>query len=156
MAEKPTPLESGTKAPNFSGKTFDGDRVKLSDFKGRKLALFFYPKDMTPGCSNQVCNLQDNLSLLAKHDVAVVGVSPDDLESHEKFAGEHGLAFPLLADPDHKIIEPYGVWGEKKNYGKVYMGLQRTTFLIDEKGVIQHVFKRPKVKEHAAEIISKL
>lgn len=156
MADKPQPLEAGTKAPNFSGKTFDGQRVKLSDFKGQKLALFFYPKDMTPGCTNQACNLRDNLSLLAANDVAVVGVSPDDLESHERFVDKHELNFPLLADPDHKIIGPYGVWGEKKNYGKVYMGLQRTTFLIDEKGVITHVFKRPRVKEHAEEIISKL
>ncbi|KAG1647465.1 N-ethylmaleimide reductase [Nymphon striatum] len=94
--------------------------------------------------------------MLAKHGVAVIGVSPDSLESHEKFAGQHKLKFPLLADPDHKIIDKYGVWGEKKNYGKTFMGLQRTTFLIDEKGVIQHVFKRPRVAEHAEEIVSKL
>ncbi len=156
MAEKPNPLESGTLAPNFSGVTFDGTKVKLSDFKGHKLALFFYPKDMTPGCTNQVCNLRDNLDLLAEHGIAVVGVSPDDLDSHESFSDKHDLPFPLLADPDHKIIDSYGVWGEKKNYGKVFMGLQRTTFLINESGVIQHVFKRPRVKEHADEIISKL
>ena len=156
MGQKPQPLEPGTLAPSFSGKTFDGEKVKLTDFSGQKLALFFYPKDMTPGCTNQVCNLRDNLAELAEHDVAVVGVSPDDLGSHEKFADKYELNFPLLADVDHKIIERYGVWGEKKNYGKVYMGLQRTTFLIDEAGVIQHVFKRPRVKEHAEEIISKL
>lgn len=156
MADKPNPLESGTTAPYFSGQTFDGVSVSLDDFAGKKVALFFYPKDMTPGCTNQVCNLRDNLDLLAENGIAVVGVSPDDLDSHQKFSSKHELSFPLLGDPDHTIIDAYGVWGEKKNYGKVFMGLQRTTFLIDESGTIQHVFKRPRVKEHAEEILSKL
>ena len=120
------------------------------------MALYFYPKDATPGCTKQACNLRDHLAELADQGVAVVGVSPDDDESHEKFAGKHELSFPLIADPDHELIEAYGVWGEKKNYGKTYQGLQRTTFLIDEEGVIQHVFKRPKTAAHAEEIISKL
>ena len=156
MADKPNPLAAGTKAPNFSGKTYDGQKVKLSDFKGQMLALYFYPKDATPGCTKQACNLRDNLDSLADHGIAVVGVSPDPLDSHEKFAGKHELNFPLLADPDHKIIGAYEVWGEKKLYGKTFMGLQRATFLIDGKGVIAHVFKRPKVADHASEIISKL
>ena len=156
MAPKPTPLEAGTQAPDFSATTFSGDTVSLSDYAGKMLALYFYPKDATPGCTAQACNLRDNLALLADHGVAVVGVSPDDDASHEKFSGKHELTFPLIADPDHKLIGPYGVWGEKQNYGKTYMGLQRTTFLIDGDGVIKHVFKRPKTKAHAEEVISKL
>jgi peroxiredoxin Q/BCP len=155
MADKPNPLAAGTKAPAFSGKTFGGDAVKLSDFKGQKVALYFYPKDDTPGCTKQACNLRDNVTLLQKNGIAVVGVSPDDNASHEKFADKYSLPFPLLPDPNKKIIEKYGVWGEKTLYGKTFMGLQRTTFLIDEQGVIQHVFKRPKVAEHAEEILKK-
>ena len=156
MAPKPQPLEAGTKAPAFTATTFDGQKVQLTAHKGQKVALYFYPKDATPGCTKQACNLRDNLDTLADHGIAVIGVSPDDNASQEKFSGTQELNFPLIADPDHNIIEKYGVWGEKQNYGKTFMGLQRTTFLIDEKGVIQHVFKRPKVADHAAEIISKL
>ncbi|MEL7158007.1 MAG: thioredoxin-dependent thiol peroxidase [Actinomycetota bacterium] len=156
MAAPPAPLEAGTAAPEFTATTFDGSTVSLSDYRGRLLALYFYPKDATPGCTKQACNLRDNLSLLAEHGVAVVGVSPDSDESHQRFSDKHELPFPLIADPDHDLIEAYGVWGEKKNYGKTYLGLQRTTFLIDGEGVIRHVFKRPKTNAHAEEIISKL
>lgn len=156
MAEKPNPLAAGTEAPDFTSNTFDGTTVTLSKLRGQKVALYFYPKDATPGCTKQACNLRDNLDLLADHDVAVIGVSPDDDASHERFAGKQELNFPLVADPDHTIINAYGVWGEKTLYGKTFMGLQRATFLIDEEGMIQHVFKRPKVADHAAEIISKL
>lgn len=120
------------------------------------MALYFYPKDATPGCTKQACNLRDNLSVLAEHGISVIGVSPDDDASHERFAATHDLPFPLIADPDRQIIDAYGVWGEKKNYGKTYMGLQRTTFLIDADGMIVHVFKRPRTADHAAELISKL
>jgi len=153
MTSKPDPLLEGTKAPAFRSKTFTGQEVKLSDYKGRYLVLYFYPKDNTTGCTNQAKNLQNNLGKLSAKNIEVVGVSPDDNESHRRFAEKHGLSFPLLADPDHKIISKYGVWGEKKNYGKIYMGLQRTTFLINGKGVIEHVFKRPKTSEHAEEIL---
>lgn len=156
MAPKPAPLEVGTTAPDFTASTFDGKSVSLSDYAGKMLALYFYPKDATPGCTAQACNLQEHADLLTAHGVAVVGVSPDDDASHEKFSDKHGLSFPLIADVDHALIGSYGVWGEKQNYGKTYMGLQRTTFLIDGDGVIQHVFKRPKTKAHAEEIISKL
>ena len=156
MAEKPRPLEAGSPAPNFTATTADGRVVSLEDYAGKKLALYFYPKDQTPGCTAQACNLRDNEALLADHHVAVVGVSPDSLESHAAFSDAHDLTFPLIADTDHDVISAYGVWGEKQNYGKTYMGLQRTTFLIDEDGVIQHVFKRPKTKAHAEEIVSKL
>ncbi|MGF1596674.1 MAG: thioredoxin-dependent thiol peroxidase [Acidimicrobiales bacterium] len=156
MAAPPSPLEAGTEAPGFSATTFNGDDIDLADYRGRKVALYFYPKDATPGCTSQAQNLRDNLGLLTDHGIAVIGVSPDDDASHEEFATRHELPFPLVADPDRKIIDAYGVWGEKKNYGKTYQGLQRTTFLIDEEGVIQHVFKRPRVKEHSQEILSKL
>ncbi len=156
MAAPPAPLAAGEPAPPFTATTFSGETVSLSDYEGRLLALYFYPKDATPGCTAQACNLRDNLALLDEHGVAVVGVSPDDDASHEAFAGKHDLPFPLIADPDRELIEAYGVWGEKKNYGKVYEGLQRTTFLIDGDGIIKHVFKRPKTKAHAEEIVSKL
>ncbi|MCL4167273.1 UNVERIFIED_CONTAM: hypothetical protein GTU68_064490, partial [Idotea baltica] len=153
MAAKPEPLEVGVKAPAFTATTFAGQKVKLADYKGTKVALYFYPKDATPGCTKQACNLRDNIDDLTAAGIAVIGVSPDDNTSHEKFATKHELSFPLIADPDRKIIEKYGVWGEKQNYGKTYMGLQRTTFLIDEAGKIQHVFKRPKTNDHTAEIL---
>jgi len=156
MAAKPEPLEAGAKAPAFSATTFEGQKVKLTDYKGTKVVLYFYPKDATPGRTKQACNLRDNIDGLTTAGIAVIGVSPDDNASHEKFATKHELPFPLIADPDHKVIDKYGVWGEKQNYGKTYMGLQRTTFLIDEAGKIQHVFKRPKTNDHTAEILSKL
>ncbi len=152
----PQPLDAGTTAPEFSVTTTAGDELTLSSLRGGLVALYFYPKDATPGCTSQACNLRDNLGSLAAHDITVVGVSPDDDASHARFAAAHELPFALVADPEREIIEAYGVWGEKKNYGRVYDGLQRTTFLIDADGVIQHVFKRPKTKDHAAEILSKL
>ncbi|MEM9133030.1 MAG: thioredoxin-dependent thiol peroxidase [Actinomycetota bacterium] len=156
MAAPPAPLAVGTPAPDFTATTFDGTTVSLADHRGGMVALYFYPKDATPGCTKQACNLRDNLGLLAEHDIAVIGVSPDDDASHERFVADHELPFPLIADPDRKIIDAYGVWGEKKNYGKTYLGLQRTTFLIDAEGTIVHVFKRPRTADHAAEIVSKL
>ncbi len=156
MAAPPSPLAVGTEAPDFTATTFDGRTVSLGDYRGGLLALYFYPKDATPGCTKQACNLRDNLEQLAEHGISVVGVSPDSDESHEKFSANHELPFPLIADPDRELIEAYGVWGEKKNYGKTYQGLQRTTFLIDGDGVIKHVFKRPRTADHAAEILSKI
>ena len=156
MAEKPNPLAAGTEAPDFTATTFDGTEVSLSALRGQKVALYFYPKDATPGCTKQACNLRDNHELLAEHGIAVIGVSPDDDESHERFSGKQNLNFPLVADPERSIIDAYGVWGEKQNYGKTYDGLARTTFLIDPEGTIHHVFKRPKTADHAAEILSRM
>ncbi len=156
MAAKPAPLEAGTPAPDFTVHTSDGQAVSLSALKGQKVVLYFYPKDDTPGCTKQACNLRDNLSDLAAQGITVIGVSPDDDVSHGAFAAKYNLTFPLVADPERTIIEAYGVWGEKQNYGKTYMGLQRTTFLIDEGGTIQHVFKRPKTADHTNEILSKI
>jgi peroxiredoxin Q/BCP len=146
-------LSEGSKAPAFSGKDQDGKKISLADFKGRKLVLYFYPQDSTPTCTTQACNLRDNFSMLTKSGFEVVGVSPDDEASHLKFSAKFKLPFRLIADPERKIIEKYGVWGEKQMYGKKYMGLLRTTFVIDENGVIRRIFHKPKSKEHAQEIL---
>lgn len=148
-----TVLEEGTKAPAFTGKDQNGNTVNLADYAGEPLAIYFYPADDTPGCTAQACNLRDNFALLKKNNIAIVGVSPDDVNSHKKFEDKYELPFPLIADTDKKIIEKYGVWGEKNMYGKKSMGLMRTTYLIDEEGKILKVFKRPKTKEHAEEIL---
>jgi thioredoxin-dependent peroxiredoxin len=148
-----THLQAGDKAPTFGGIDQDGKKVSLSDFKGQKVVLYFYPEDDTPTCTVQACNLRDNYALLKKNGFKVIGISPDDVKSHQKFREKFSLPFTLIADPEHKIIDKYGVWGLKKLYGREYMGLFRTTFVIDEKGVITKVFLRPKNKEHALEIV---
>lgn len=148
-----TQLTEGQKAPAFKGRDQNGKAVSLSDFTGKKVVLYFYPEDDTPTCTVQACNLRDNYSLLKKHGWVVLGVSPDDEKKHKKFEAKYDLPFTLIADPDHSIIDKYGVWGEKQLYGRQYMGLHRTTFLIDEKGVIRKIFLRPKNKQHAEEII---
>ena len=146
-------LKEGDKAPAFSGKNQDGQKIALSDYKGKPVALYFYPQDDTPTCTIQACNLRDNYSLLTSKGIVVLGVSPDDEKSHLKFEQKFNLPFTLIADPDHKIIDLYGVWGKKNLYGREYMGLHRTTFLIDEKGIIRKIFLRPKNKAHAEEIV---
>ncbi len=147
-------LTEGSKAPAFNGKDQDGNKISLSDFKGKKVVLYFYPEDDTPTCTVQACNLRDNFGLLKKEGFIVLGVSPDDEAKHKKFETKFGLPFPLIADTKHTIIDKYGVWGEKQLYGRKYMGLHRTTFLIDEKGIIKKIFLRPKSKQHAEEIIA--
>ena len=145
-------LLEGKKAPSFSAKDQDGATIKLSDFKGKKLALYFYPKDDTSTCTVQACNLRDGFKMLAKKGIEVIGVSPDDEKSHTKFIAKHKLPFRIIADTDKKLVEKFGVWGEKQLYGNKYMGVFRTTFLIDEKGVIVKIIAKPKVKEHSKEI----
>jgi thioredoxin-dependent peroxiredoxin len=147
-------IEKGTKAPAFKGVDQDGNKIALSDFKGKKLALYFYPQDATPTCTVQACNLRDNFASLQKEGITIIGVSPDDAASHKKFEAKQQLPFRLIADTAHSIIDAYGVWGEKQLYGRKYMGLHRTTFLIDEKGKIKHIITKPKSKDHAAEIIA--
>jgi len=146
-------LKEGDKAPAFSGKDQDGKAISLSSFKGRKVVLFFYPEDDTPTCTIQACNLRDNYGLLKNEGFEVIGVSPDDQKSHKKFEQKFGLPFRLVADPTHKILEKYGVWGPKQLFGNHYMGVHRTTFVLDEKGVIRKIFLRPKNKAHAEEIV---
>ncbi len=144
--------EPGDMAPDFQGATQSGDTLRLSDYRGKKVALYFYPKDDTSGCTKQACNLRDEHEHLNMDDIVVIGVSGDDVKSHQEFAKKYALPFPLVADPDREILEMYGVWGEKKFYGRSSMGIKRTTFLIDEEGVIRDVIKRPNVKGHAEEI----
>ena len=146
-------LAAGMKAPAFKGKDQNEKIVSLSDYKGKKVVLFFYPEDDTPTCTIQACNLRDNYALLKKEGFEVLGISPDDTKSHKKFEAKFNLPFTLIADPNHKIIDQYGVWGEKQLYGRKYMGLHRTTFLIDEKGIIQKVYLKPRNKQHAQDIV---
>lgn len=148
-----THLREGQKAPAFSGKDQNGNQVSLEEFKGQRVVLYFYPEDDTPTCTVQACNLRDNYGLLKKHGFTVIGVSPDDVAKHQKFQEKFSLPFTLLADPEQKIIAKYGVWGEKNMYGRKYMGLHRTTFVINEEGIIQKIFLRPKNKAHAEEIV---
>jgi peroxiredoxin Q/BCP len=147
-------LKEGDKAPAFSGKDQNGKKVALSELKGKKVVLYFYPEDDTPTCTVQACNLRDNYALLKKHGFEVIGVSPNDEKSHKKFEAKFNLPFTLLADADHAIINKYGVWGEKQMFGNKYMGVHRTTFVINEKGVISKIFLRPRNKQHAEEIVA--
>lgn len=145
-------LEPGKKAPAFSGKDQNGAKISLKDFLGQKVILYFYPRDMTSTCTVQACNLRDAFPDFQKLDVAVIGISTDDEKSHLKFIDRNNLPFPLIADVDHTIHEKYGVWQLKKFMGREYMGTVRTTFLINEKGYIDHIIKKPKSKIHSEEI----
>ena len=146
----------GDPAPAFSAPTQNGDTVTLSDYEGQWVLLYFYPKDDTPGCTKQACNLRDYFGPLQDAGVAVLGVSGDDTASHERFAEKYDLPFPLLADPNKEILEAYGTWGQKNLYGRLFMGIKRTSFLIDPDGIVRHVFKRPKTGAHAEEVLKKL
>ena len=149
-----TNLKAGDKAPNFEGEIEDGSTVKLSDYAGKKLALYFYPKDDTPGCTKQGCNLRDNYKVLQESGYEILGVSPDKSAKHTKFINKYDFPFSLLADVDKKVIQDYGVWGPKQFMGKTYDGIHRTTFVIDEKGVIEKVISKVKTKDHSAQILS--
>jgi len=146
-------LKEGDKAPDFTGIDQDEKKVNLSSFKGKKVILYFYPKDLTSTCTVQACNLRDNYTLLTKKGYVVIGVSPDDVKSHQKFIEKNQLPFILIADTEQTILNAYGVWGEKSMYGRKYMGVHRTTFVIDEKGRIERVILKPKSSEHAKEIL---
>lgn len=149
-------LKEGDKAPAFSGKDQDGRPVSLSDFKGKKLVLYFYPEADTPTCTVESCNLRDNYALLKKKGLEVVGVSPDEEKKQKKFKEKYKLPFRLIADPQNKITERYGVRDWKKMFGRDYIGILRTTFLIDERGYILKIFTRPRNKAHAQEIVAAL
>jgi peroxiredoxin Q/BCP len=145
-------LQKGDKAPAFSGTDQNGNTVTLDSFKGKKVVLYFYPKDNTPGCTKEACNLRDNYQDLLDKGFEIVGVSPDNEKSHQNFATKFDLPFPLLPDPELEIIKAYGAWGEKNMYGKKYEGLLRTTFIINEEGEIDEVIKKVKTDDHTNQI----
>lgn len=149
-------LKPGKKAPAFTLTDTNGNSVKLSDFLGQKVVLYFYPKDDTPGCTKEACSFNNNLNQFKKNKINIFGISPDDTKSHQKFSKKFDLGFPLLSDIDHKVAEKYGAWGKKKLYGKEYEGVLRSTFIIDEKGYIEHVFEKVSVDIHADEVLSAL
>ena len=149
-------LKVGQKAPDFTVMNDSGEKVKLSDFKGKKVVLYFYPKDDTPGCTKEACAFRDGIDQIKQNGAVVIGVSTDSVESHTKFKNKFDLNFPLLADTDKKIVEAYGTWKEKSMYGKTSMGIVRTTFIIDEQGRISHIFPRVKVEEHYDEVLEAL
>lgn len=145
--------KEGSAAPAFSSTDANGNVVRLKDLRGQKVALYFYPKDDTPGCTKEACSFRDSFSEFKKRGITVLGVSPDSEASHKKFAAKYKLPFTLLADKDHAIADAYGVYGEKKFMGRTYMGVNRTTFLIDEKGKIKKIFEKVKPDEHATEVL---
>lgn len=147
-------LKEGDKAPNFTSVDQNGNKVKLSDLKGERVVLYFYPKDDTPGCTKEACSFRDADDVFREKGIKVLGVSTDDEKSHQKFISKYSLPFDLLADTDHSIVEAYGVWGEKNMYGRKYMGTHRKTFLIDENQKIVKIFDKVKVAEHADEVLA--
>lgn len=148
-----THLKPGDKAPDFSAKDQNGNPISLSDYKGKKVMLYFYPKDNTPGCTAQACNLRDNMEALNKKNIQVIGVSADSEKSHQNFIAKHNLNFPLIADTEKEVINAYGVWGKKKFMGREFDGIHRETFLIDENGKIEDVITKVKTKDAAEQII---
>jgi peroxiredoxin Q/BCP len=149
-------LKEGGKAPAFSLESDSGEKVSLKDFKGKTVVLYFYPKDMTPGCTQQACDFRDSLARLKKTGAVVLGVSRDSVERHGKFIAKYGLTFPLLADADGKVCEAYGVWKEKSLYGRKFMGIERSTFIISPEGKIEKIFSKVKVKGHVDEVLGLL
>lgn len=149
-------LSKGAPAPHFEAKDQFGKTHSLTDYAGKKVVVYFYPKDNTPGCTVQACNLRDNMEELTKHGIAILGVSADSESSHQKFTEKHHLNFPLLVDTDKKIIESFGVWGEKKFMGKIYDGIHRMSFIIGEDGKILDVIEKVQTKDHAQQILEKL
>ncbi len=146
-------LKEGDKAPDFKVRDADGNQVKLSSFRGRKVVLYFYPKDDTPGCTREACSFRDSHSKLTRRGIKVLGISLDSEASHKKFAAKYDLPFTLLSDPERSVSEAYGTYGEKKFMGRTYMGLHRMTFLIDEKGRIKKIFNKVKPEDHADEVL---
>jgi thioredoxin-dependent peroxiredoxin len=146
----------GGKAPDFKLPTTSGELLSLKELKGKKVILYFYPKDDTSGCTREACSFRDNIKVIQNKGAVVIGASMDSIQSHQKFASKYDLPFPLVSDQEKELVEKYGVWKEKSMYGKKYMGIERTTFLIDEKGVITHIFPKVKVDGHTEEILALL
>jgi thioredoxin-dependent peroxiredoxin len=149
-------VSEGTAAPDFELTTDRGEQVKLSDYRGKPVVLYFYPKDDTPGCTTQACAIRDEFDDFLERGAVVLGVSPDDEASHVRFKNKYGLPFTLLADPDHAVAEQYGAWGEKKNYGKTYFGIIRSTFVIAPDGTVAKAFPRVDPKTHAEKVLAAL
>ncbi len=149
-------LKAGDKAPFFEGLNQNGEKISLNDFKGKKLILYFYPKDNTPGCTAESCNLSENYEMWLDKGFDVVGVSPDSQKSHQNFISKYGLKFNLIADTEKEILQLYGAWGEKSMYGKKYLGVLRTTYVIDENGIIEEVYEKVDTKNHTNQIIESL
>lgn len=149
-------LSAGSKAPDFALPSGDGGEITLKEYKGRTVILYFYPKDDTSGCTKEACDFRDNVKVIAKKKAVVIGISADSAESHKKFAGKYELPFPLASDEKKDVIKKYGVWKEKNMYGRKYMGIERTTFVIDGSGTITHVFSKVKVPGHVEEILALL
>ncbi|HEV2711747.1 MAG TPA: thioredoxin-dependent thiol peroxidase [Gaiellaceae bacterium] len=149
-------VEEGRKAPDFELTSDSGERVRLSQFRGKPVVLYFYPRDDTPGCTKQACGIRDNYDDFTERGAVVVGVSPDEESSHVKFKRRHGLPFTLLADPDHEVAEQYGVWVEKRYMGRKYMGIERSTFLIDSRGRVAKVMRRVKPDTHVEKVLAAL
>jgi peroxiredoxin Q/BCP len=149
-------LEAGAKAPSFTLPDQDGNKVSLSNFAGRRVIVYFYPKDDTPGCTAEACQFNENLTRFEKADVPVIGISPDKADSHQKFRAKYGLGFTLLSDPDHSVMERYGAWGEKTMYGRTTTGVIRSTFLVDEKGKIARAWYNVKANGHAAKVLEEV
>lgn len=151
-----TVLKEGDKAPIFNGKNQNGETINLADFKGKKVILYSYPKDNTPGCTAEACNLNENFDDLTNKGFVVIGISPDSEASHQRFITKHSLQFNLITDPEKEILQQYNAWGEKKLYGKTYMGVLRKTFIINEEGVIEKIIEKVKTKDHTNQIYSEL
>ena len=146
-------LTAGDKAPDFKGTDQNGNEITLKEYKGKKVILYFYPKDDTPGCTAQACNLRDNYQSLLAEGYQVIGVSKDSVKSHKKFESKYELPFPLIADEEHIISDDYGIWGERKFMGRTFLGVHRTTFLINEKGIIHAIIDKPDTKNHTEEVL---
>ncbi len=149
-------LKKGDKAPDFTGNNQDGKSLNLKDFKGKRVILYFYPKDDTPGCTAEACNLRDNYNDWIAKGYEVIGVSPDNENSHKKFKDKHQLPFTLISDPNHEILKAYGAWGMKKMYGKSYEGVLRTTYIINEDGIIDEVFTKVDTQNHTTQLLEAL
>jgi len=149
-------VEEGRPAPDFTLRDARGRPVRLRDFRGRSVVLYFYPKDNTAGCTTEACGFRDDHNAYAERNAVIIGISPDDTASHARFSEKYGLPFILLADPDHKVADAYGVWKKKHNYGRTYWGIERTTFLIDPQGRVSRIFRRVRPAGHSAEVLAAL
>ena len=156
MTDEPYPIEIGKSAPDFKLKSQTNDDVSLSDFRGKIVVLYFYPKDFTPGCTREACDFRDHHSDLKNTGAIILGISPDTSESHSKFSGKYNLPFTLLADPDHRVLEAYGAWGVKKRFGRESEGVKRSTVIVDSEGIVRKIWKAVKVDGHVEKVLAEV